>query len=207
MSYYGYSFTERNSGGLGALIHDLMLACQYAEQNHFIFAFVKEGYDIPRFNGSIDNDPDLKNEYWHTYFTSFPVVEKKECIETWPCILANTNVEKWDKSSFSELLQNKIFKLCPEMNTKISELVDKTPFNPITDIVLHIRRTDKSTECFHFLSNDIYIRECEYVLNQLTGNNRIYICTDDQSTCFEIKEYFQLKNIEVVWDDTESKLP
>ena len=49
---YGYNFTKRNSGGLGAIIHDVMNAAKYAAQNGFTLGFVKDGYDIPRLNGS-----------------------------------------------------------------------------------------------------------------------------------------------------------
>ena len=74
--YYGYDFTKRNSGGLGAIIHDVMNAVQYSNQNNLIFGFIREGYDIPRLNGSIDDNINIPNKYWHSYFESFPIIEK-----------------------------------------------------------------------------------------------------------------------------------
>jgi hypothetical protein len=88
-------------------------------------------------------------------------------------------------------------------------LVNETPFNETTDIVLHIRRTEeKKIECNNFMPINEYIRECEYVLQELNNEkNRIYICTDNQEICLEIKNYFAQKNVEVVWDDTEPNIP
>ena len=39
------------------------------------------------------------------------------------------------------------------------------------------------------------------------SKNRIYICTDNLDVCLEIKNYFSIKNIDVVWDNSESKDP
>ena len=58
MKYYGYNFTERNSGGLGAIIHDVMNAAKYAVENDLVLGFINEGYEIPRLNGSY-NDIDV----------------------------------------------------------------------------------------------------------------------------------------------------
>ena len=56
ITYYGYSFKKRNGGGLGAIIHDVMVASLYAYNNGMTFVFTEEGYEIPRLNGS-------KNDY------------------------------------------------------------------------------------------------------------------------------------------------
>ena len=210
--YYGYDFKERNSGGLGAIIHDVMSAVIYSNQNNLIFGFIKEGYDIPRLNGSIDDDINIPNKYWHSYFESFPIIEKKDCIEIWPKFLPNTNVLKWNIIYFSNLLKNKICVFKPEIYLEINNLVDKTPFNKETDIVLHIRQTDKISETNKFLPIEKYIDECEYLLQELKDSNdysknRIYICTDNVNVCLEIKNYFSIKNIDVIWDDNESKDP
>jgi len=55
MTFYGYNFTLRNSGGLGAIIHDVMNAAKYAEDNGLVLGLVSSGYDIPRLNGSIQD--------------------------------------------------------------------------------------------------------------------------------------------------------
>ena len=145
MRYYGYNFTLRNQGGLGAIIHDVMLANQYAEQHNLQFVFVKEGYDVPRLNGSI-NDIDSPNKTWHSYFTSFPIVSESDCIEIWPKFLSNTSVAKWEINEFSNLLQNKVCMFRNEIMSEINEMVTKTPFDEKTDIVVHIRSTYKKTE-------------------------------------------------------------
>jgi len=205
MAFYGFNFTERNCGGLGAMIYDVMMACIYTEQNNLQLCFVSEGYDIPRLNGSID-DIDVPNKTWHSYFNSFPIVDKKDCIECWPKLLPETRIEKWDIEKFADLLKDKICVFKPEILDEIEELVKKTPFNAETDIVVHIRQTDKIIETFAFISIEHYINECEYALEKFAGKkNRIYICTDDSKVCSEIQDYFSIKNVEVVWDTTESK--
>ena len=83
MQYYGYNFTKRNCGGLGAIIHDVMNATKYAEENGLILGLITDGYEIPRLNGSYD-DIDVPNKDWHSYFTSFEKVNLTDCIEVWP---------------------------------------------------------------------------------------------------------------------------
>ena len=70
------------------------------------------------------------------------------------------------------------------MYNELCNLVKQTPFNKVTDIVVHIRLTDKKTETPVFLPLQKYIDECEYALSQLKDEiNRIYVCTDDQIVC------------------------
>lgn len=204
MHYYGFNFTKQNNGGLGAIIHDVMLAVEYAEQNHLIFCFTKEGYEIPRLNGSY-KELDIPNKTWHSFFNSFPIVETEKCIEIWPKLLPNTKIHKWNIENFSDLLKNRICTFHPEIENEINALVKKTCFNSETDIVLHIRLTDKIVESLCFVPTEIYIHECEYIISKFKNEqNRIYICTDDKTICKVIKDYFNKKDIEVVWDDTES---
>ncbi len=40
---YGYNFTLRNSGGLGAILHDVLLANIYAMHNNLTLCFIEEG--------------------------------------------------------------------------------------------------------------------------------------------------------------------
>jgi len=207
MSYYGYNFKERNSGGLGAIIHDLMMACKYAEENNLQIGFIQEGYEIPRLNGSIDDIPDIPDKNWHSYFSSFPIVDEIQCLEIWPNFLPDSNITKWNKEQFHNLLANKICVFKPEIHDEITSLVNNTPFNASTDIVIHIRQTDKISEANKFLSIEIFIKECEYALDVLSKEsdtlNRIYICTDNQLVCESIQNHFKLKNIDVVWDNSE----
>lgn len=206
MEYYGYNFGLRNSGGLGAIIHDVMNATKYAEENNWILAFVSEGYEIPRLNGSYD-DIDIPNKNWHSYFTSFTIVNEKDCIAIWPKLLPNAINTKWDIQQYSDLLKRKICIFRRDIHDEIYELVNRTPFNSKTDIVVHIRQTDKLIENPIFLPIGKFIDECEYALQLNRNKNRIYICTDNKNTCQEIKQFFDKKNIEVVWDDSETLEP
>ena len=204
MTYYGYNFTLRNSGGLGAIIHDVMNAAKYAEENGLILAFVSSGYDIPRLNGSIQ-DIDVPDKNWHSYFNSFTIVSEAECIEIWPKFLPNSNNAKWTMQQYSDMLKQKVCIFNDDVYSEINGLVTKTPFNVETDIVVHIRQTDKIIECPQFLPIEKYIDECEYALSTLKNEkNRIYVCTDNKQVVTDIKLHFSTKNIEVVWDDSES---
>ena len=200
--YYGFNFKKRNSGGLGAIIHDVLLAYNYAEQQNMPFGFIKDGYDIPRLNGSII-DTDIPDKTWHSYFTSFPIIDEKECLECWPQLFPNKNIVSRNKEEYHKLL-TKICHFQPHVYDEITALVKSTPFNKETDIVVHIRHTDKLTEVKNFLPIEIYIKECEYALKH-SKLTRIYVCTDVQSTCETIKNHF--KGIDVVWDNTESTRP
>jgi hypothetical protein len=205
---YGYNFTLRNSGGLGAILHDVMNAQIYAIHNNLTLCFIEEGYNIPRLNGSI-SDTDIPDKVWHSYFNSFPIVKQNECKGEWPKYLPNTAAPSdWSMDKYASVIQS-ICDFVPDVEKEINEMVAKTPFDSTTDIVLHIRMTvEKLLEKNVFLPVDTYIRECEFALSKLTGQkNRIYICTDNQPLCYKIKEYFANKNIDVVWDTTEPLEP
>jgi Rps23 Pro-64 3,4-dihydroxylase Tpa1-like proline 4-hydroxylase len=211
MAFYGYNFTKQNGGGLGAIIHDILNATKYAEENNLVIGLIREGYNIPRLNGSIDDSPDTPNNNWHTFFNSFPIVDEKECIEVWPNLLPNSSYTKWDKAHYHNLLVNKVCIFKEEIKDTISLLVSKTPFNKKTDIVLHIRQTDKIEETNCFIPIEVFINECNYALQYLCdkgdNTNRIYICTDNKQVCEEVKMYFSKQNVEVYWDDNESTIP
>jgi len=208
MPFYGYNFRLSNSGGLGAIIHDIMNANKYAVENELTLAIVKEGMDIPRLNGSIV-DVDIPDKYWHSYFTSFEIVSESACAAIWPKFLPNTCNTKWDIQSYSDMLKQQVCLFVPEVENEIYEMVKKTGFNANTDVVVHIRQTPcKLIENPVLLPLEKYIQECEYALSQLSEqHNRIYVCTDNKKVVEDIKIYFNEKNVEVVWDDTESADP
>jgi hypothetical protein len=209
MSFYGYNFTLRNAGGLGALIHDVLLAYLYSRQIDLPFGFVKEGYSIQRLNGSIV-DVDTSDMYWHSYFKTFPIINQNECIETWSKYLPNTPFINTDISSFSDALINNIFILQDDILNIITKKVEETPFDASTDIVLHIRETPEKLLETTFIPIEKYVDECQYVLQKLQSEkNRIYICTDNQSVCPKIKNEFIKRNhnIEIVWDNKEPNEP
>jgi hypothetical protein len=207
MEYYGFSFKDRDCGGLGAMLHDVLMASKYAEENNLSLCFVQDGYEIPRLNGSLTDDT-LPDHCWHTFFNSFPIVDRMNCKEMWPCFLKNRKLinEKWSKQKFHQVL-TKICDFHPHIHDQIQGLVDKTPFNENTDVVLHIRQTDKLIEVSKFVELDVYIKECEVAFVNHPYLKRIYICTDDQFVCGYISDYFKEKQVEVVWDKNESILP
>jgi len=196
---YGYNFTKRNNGGLGAIIHDIMNAVAYTREHNLTFCFTKEGYDIPRFNGSVESD--LPDVHWHSFFSSFDIVDESQCVQTWPTFIPDTTFTPIQIENYSNIVQH-IFKLQDSVKDEVKRLVDATPFQP-SDVVLHVRRTDKITES-ELLPLDIYIRECERAIS--LGKTRIYICTDEKWVAVALKQQFQPK-VEVVWDTTESDDP
>ena len=192
----GYNFTKQNRGGLGSIIYDILFYKLYCKDNNKTLVFTKEGYNIPRFNGGIKTH-DIQDKYWHSYFDRVTVKYENEC-ELNPDI---KYFEKINIQKSSELLKNEIFILLPQVEEEVKTLVKNTNFNSETDIVLHIRLTDKITEVFCFISTEIYIKECEKILLKFPNEkNRIYICTDDKKICNGIKLHFEKKNIEVIWD-------
>lgn len=204
---YGYSFEDINSGGLGAIIYSVLLARKYTLDYSYNFYLTKEGYNIPRLNGSIDDNPDLENKNWHSYFDSFLIKSKDECNSFWPTLIENTHIKKDNIETYRSILQNDVFILKDDIKNIIDDEVKKTPFNKDTDIVLHIRKTDKiNDEVLFELTDDMYINDTEYIINKFFKDKkiRIYICTDYKPICETIKEYFSKKNIDVVWDDKES---
>lgn len=204
---YGYSFSDINSGGLGAIIHSVLLAKKYCLDYSYNFFLIKEGYNIPRLNGSINDDNTKEDKNWHSYFESFSVIDKKDCNKSWPDIYENTEFKTGNISLYRYILQNHVFILKNNIIEDIENRVKKTPFNKNTDIVLHIRKTDKiKDEVFFELNDEIYINDTEYIINKYFRNKkiRIYICTDYKPICLKIKNYFNKKNIEVIWDETES---
>ena len=190
MKIYGYNFTKRNSGGLGAIIHDVMNAAKYATQNGFVLGFVKDGYDIPRLNGSYNDAPDTPDTNWHTYFTSFKVVSESDCIEVWPKYVPGTIASRdlfWDKCKMSHFLKETVCTFNVNVRDEINDLVRKTPFNAETDLVVHIRLTEeKKIETPVFLPIENHISECELGL-EISKLSRIYICTDDQTACHKLR--------------------
>ena len=206
MNYYGFNSTQQNCGGLGALIHDIMMAAKYCQENNLTLCFVKEGYSIPRFNGSIPDDS-IPDQSWHSYFTTIPIIKQEDCIGIWPYFLEDKKVNTtWSAEEYSILL-SKILTLHVNVYENIHRIVSSTPFCSDTDIVVHIRQTEeKKLENKEFVSLDVFIRECEHAL-QVSNLTRIYICTDNVSVCQPIKKYFDTKNISVVWDDREPDTP
>jgi hypothetical protein len=207
MVYYGYNFTNINSGGLGAIIHSVLLAKKYANENHLDLVFEEEGYDIPRLNGSVNDHPSIETKTWHSYFKSFDIMKQSECNGSWPIYLPDTTDNKADRTVYKNILQKEIWQMHDHIANEIDALVCKTPFEPSTDAVLHVRRTDKVTENPEIVPLEVIIRDCERVIDREPDIKRLYICTDDPSICVEIREHFAKKQFPVVWDTTETEEP
>ena len=102
---FGYDFVKINSGGLGAMLYSVMGFVSYCEKNNLLFAFTKEGYDIPRLNGSIDDNPDLPNKNWHSYFTSFSIVDSSSCIEMYDESNIQSNINDINDENITKTVQ------------------------------------------------------------------------------------------------------
>jgi len=205
---YGFSFKQRNGGGLGAIIYDVLLAKYYANTYNYKFCFTQEGYEIPRMNGSII-DIDSDDDKWCSFFNSINVVQQDKCCKLWPHLFNNCpfDTEKINIKYLRKILQEEIFIMNPEKDSIIKKLQEETCFTA-HDIVIHIRRTDKLSETDEFLNVTDYCNQINFVLDRIEihSDTRIYICTDNQMTCSLIREKMK-DRIEVVWDENESNEP
>jgi hypothetical protein len=213
--FYGFSFVKENAGGLGAALHAMLLAYQYAKTNNLNFGLVEEGYNFPRLNGCI-NDVDGEDKTWHSYFKSFPIIKEKEAVAVWKTCPNGFNGEKtlngMKKIEFYSYLLKDIYILQDDVQSQVDILVEKSGFNPATDVVLHIRRTDKifankgSVIEASELPLDVYIKETVKIIKKQDTKCRVFLCTDDKKICPDILEKFSHDDIEVVWDNSESEL-
>jgi hypothetical protein len=207
---------QKDKGGLGGVIYSLIVALHYTKIRVFKLGLIEEGRYFPRLNGCID---DIKEEVkdWHSYFTTFTFVKEKDVIETWSYYPHDftTNVPKNIKKIkwYSDLVKNEIFMLRDDIKVQIDNRIIESGFNSNTDIVLHIRRTDKifaskgswieSGE----LPIDIYIEETMHIVKKIKIKPRVFLCTDDKKICPEIFDKFSEYNIEVLWDKNEPDIP
>lgn len=217
--YYGFSFVKENAGGLGAAIYAIMLAAHYAKSNKLQLGLVEEGYRVPRLNGCI-NDAGGEDKNWHSYFKSLPIIKEKDAVAVWQvCPNGFTRVPGTGKKIewYSQILKD-IYVLQDDHQNDVNQLVIKSGFNSSTDVVLHIRRTDKvfpnkgSVIESGELPLDVYVNETVKVVKQLEAELtskikiRVFLCTDDKEICPEMRDKFTKHDIEMIWDKTESVL-
>jgi hypothetical protein len=208
--FYGYNLLKSNPGGFGAAIHDALLASHYAKYNNLKIGIVEGGSGFIRFNGCI-NDIGGDDKTWHSYFKSLPIIKEKDTVAVWKDCPNGWNISAPGKKIewYSDLLRE-IYVLQDDIEKQVEELVIKSGFNPLTDVVLHIRRTDKifaskgSVIESGELPLDIYVEETMKVMKP---GNRVYLCTDDKHIYPEMKDKFNKHNIEILWDNNESELP
>ena len=212
---YGYNFTRVNSGGLGAMMYAILLAYIYAEENDYTFLLEEEGYDIPRFNGGHGNHDHPDKKYWHSYFRTLQVGTQSRCKKSWPDLIIPFNFRQLSIDIYRKYAAS-LFQLHPNVDNEIRCLIAATPFNKSTDVVVHIRRTDKvdnftpTGEPNRFkeaisLPIAIYAEDCRYILRTMYKDRedvRLYVCTDDMSVCEQLQK--MLDDVEVVWDTSES---
>lgn len=216
--WYGFSFVKENAGGLGAAIYAITMAYFYADTNKLKFGLVEEGIAFPRLNGAI-NDIGGSDKNWHSYFKSLPIIKTKDTISIWRDYSAKHNAKRQFNGKkiiiYSELLKY-IYILQEDIKTKVDLLVEKSGFNSSTDVVLHIRRTDKifankgSVIEAGELPLIVYINETVKIVKNLKTKNpdikyRVFLCTDDKKICNEIAETMLKDDIEVVWDKSETE--
>ena len=206
---YGYSFKKLNSGGLGAIIYEVLKATIYAKKIGYCFCFVLEGYDIPRLNGSVE-DGSEQNDTWNTFFKYIPIIPASECTLQWPSTLPDIHFPTSHIDVYRDVLQNEIYILKPSFQEHIDSLVANSGFDRSRDIVIHIRKGDKENspqaEVEYILSTDVYIDELNAIIekNDLSSDFRIYICSiGAEKVREEIKNYYKKLNIDVIWDTNE----
>jgi hypothetical protein len=214
----GYDFQKCNKGGLGAIIYSVLVAYSYAKHNNVEFCFIQEGYTIPRLNGCTNDDNDTSPDHnWHSFFARFSICLQDECFHTWP-LKSLQQQPKYSLEQFSNIAKY-VCNFKHTLSDTVVQLVNQTPFNRETDIVIHIRRTDKTCDLSKVLNNsflkqniesdpiklDTYVFMCKIYLKKY-NLKRVYICTDDQSVCTYIKKCL-VGTAVVIWDTTESKKP
>lgn len=224
---YGYSFLKANSGGMGAMIYTMMLAYHYAKRNDLSFCLVKEGSTIPRFNGNSDNT-DGNDKGWDDYFEPLTWSSESEITEgIWSSTPKGWNPSPPENHTGSYIewyasLCRQLYRLKPEIKTKIDRRVALTGFNAETDMALHVRRTDKIFNLRSYTENgeeitkdaadkresgiitlDYYLEKTMEIWES-SGASRIYLCTDDKEICEWMKTKFGEHDITVLWDLTES---
>jgi len=235
---YGFSFTKTNSGGLGAIIYMMSMAYHYAESEKMNFYLSEEGKDIPRLDGNVrdisqkhDNSTKqyppsvlFPNEDinvvrgWHSYFKTLTFTSEKNMDAIWPSTpkgfknkqpdFYNGNRISW----YAKLFQEKVYILQDHVQQLINSEVQKSGFQN-TDIVIHIRRTDKifaapgSKIEQNELNIKTYFDETMLVIKEKELTNpRIFLCTDDKEICLAMQKLFQEVNIPLVWDERETSL-
>lgn len=218
MSYYGFSFLRENSGGLGASINAVLSALVYARHNKLKLGLIKEDLKFPLLNGSIKDDTEEKN--WYSYFRSFPTISKKDVVAIWRDCPSGFNADiplKYKRNGikriewYSQLLKNKVFILREDIKADVERRIIRSGFNPHTDIVLHVRRTDKIYQTNGSIVEsgelplDEYVMETVKIINKLDKPNlRVFLCTDDKKIYNHLLESFGKFKIPIVWDQHES---
>jgi hypothetical protein len=152
-----------------------------------------------------------------TYFTSFPTVTTKTCkliIEKWASLApaAETGTPKIQR--FANIIQQDVFLMRPEIEAQVQRRILKSGFNPETDILLHIRGTDKvkaypgSWIEAGALDLEVYVQETLEVLKTQPEDitTRVFLCSCDQQIREAIPKLFKDagSNVEVVYDKSES---
>jgi Rps23 Pro-64 3,4-dihydroxylase Tpa1-like proline 4-hydroxylase len=204
-----------------------MLALHYARKNGHEFAFVEEGFQFPRLNGSIDDMPEeVIDKTFHSYFSSFPkLVKQNEMLAIWkscpngfdPAPPACSVYSEQPRIAWYSALMKEIFQLNVDIQTEVENRVAMSGFNAETDVVLHIRRTDK---IFHFGHSVIeagelplkdYVTGTMKIIRKYFTNTekkiRVFLCTDDKNIVLQLLELFAVSGVELIYDSRESDKP
>jgi hypothetical protein len=204
---YGFSFVEENAGGLGSILHAMMLA-----KHHSLcvpdtdFVLVAEGREIPRFNGGVADDT-LVDRHWEDYFSPIQYINVDDCVAVWKNMIPksggfNTSPPKGGgKIAWYSGVLKSIYILQPDVEKQLETIMASSVFNPQTDYAVHIRRTDKKNES-GVISTDVYMEEVyRHMCANGVESKRLYLLTDDFSEVREsVCNYMSDKGVEVVWD-------
>lgn len=237
---YVYSFDVVKKSGYGAKVHDIILAYHYAKCNdltlkliegeewHSLTNYKRENHER-QLNRNKDNFLlQLTRNGWHLVFDSLKNTVTKEEVESenfpvWP----DCRFKPFDKSPpewyegehtqwYNEIARE-LFVLNDFYKNAVEELVERSGFRP-TDIVLHLRLTDKVRPHRGTVveSADVdltwFTDEVKKVVANSTARGaepgtepvvqqRVFVCTDDSHILDSVKT--SLDGIEVVWDTHE----
>ncbi len=198
--HYGFSFVKENPGGLGAAIYALTLAQHYAKRNNLTLGLIKNEHIFKKINGVVD-DTKLKDRDW-TYYFDIPIIDSaksiwKDCPNGW-----SSEPPKGEKKIewYAKMIRE-VYKLTSHVKKEVEESVKKSGFKK-TDLVLHLRMTDKKQES-EILPIEEYLEETKKIVRKFSIP-RIFVCTDDRTVLQNVKNI--LPDIEIIWDENESEI-
>ena len=190
-----YDFTSSNAGGLGAMLHDVLLASIHARQNSAELVISTSGAHVLRLNGSGERRAD--DYTWHTMFDSLQECGSYDA--TWPNHLpegVSSNISVEDASD----VLHELMRPQADAKTRVQQLLDRCAHHDC-DAVLHIRRTDKiNGSNAEAIDLPIYLY-CDEI--KRIDAKSVWVCTDDKSVIAHIQHALG-DSCDVLYDANES---
>lgn len=200
-----YSLEKNPRKGIGARLHDILNAYVYCKSHDAVLKFI-EDEKIPYFA-----------QPWSAVFdpTKWLCATKEEletCIQ-WPT-LAFGSFQECDLSiqNYASCM-HQLFTLDPDVMQKVEVLVAMSGFDPSTDLVVHLRLSDKVKQ----VHDQVTFAESaeqdpywywnaveEWLDKHGQDNHRVFICTDDPEVFKDLPVFEKnSKDIPCVYDEQE----